>query len=266
MSHFTSPEDGVAMQLGFVGTGVITEAIVRGLCGPGGHRDPIHITERSRDRSQRLAAAFGNVAVSAESQGVVDQSDWVILAVRPEHASDILSSLRFRPDQRVISLVAGLGLQTLASLVKPATAVHRVNPLPPIERGEGPILLYPHDAAVAELLSRVGRPVGVADEHQYHVAMCGGALIGMFFELVATTARWTERQGVPPAEAAAYTTSLFHALAGLTVEKDATALQHLAAEMTPGGLNEQVLDELRKRHWFAAQEEMMQLILARLTR
>jgi len=254
------------MKLGFIGTGVITEAMVRGLCGPGGHQEPIHVTERSRARSQRLAAAFANVTVLPDNQTVVDQSDWVIVALRPEHASGILSSLHFRPPHRVISLVAGLDLQTVASLVKPATAVHRVNPLPPIERGEGPILLYPPDDAVAALLSRVGRPVGLADEHQYHVAMCGGALIGMFFELVATTARWTERQGIPPEAAAAYATSLFHALAGLTLDKDAAALQQLAAEMTPGGLNEQVLHELRKRHWFAAEEEMMQLILARLTR
>jgi pyrroline-5-carboxylate reductase len=254
------------MKLGFVGTGVIAEAMVRGLCGPGGHREAIHITERSRARSQRLAAAFANVTVSPDNQTVVDQSECVFIAVRPEQARAVLSALRFRPQQRVISVVAGLDLQTVASLASPATAVHRANPLPSIERGEGPILLYPPDDAVSALLQRVGRPVGVADEQQYHVVMCGGALIGTFFELVATAARWTERQGVPPAEAAAYATALFHALASLTREKDAAALQQLSAEMTPGGLNEQVLLELRKRHWFAAVEEMMQLILARLTR
>ena len=103
------------MKLGFIGTGVITEAMVRGLCGPGGHQEPIHVTERSRARSQRLAAAFANVTVLPDTQTVVDQSDWVIVALRPEHASGILSSLHFRPRHRVISLVAGLHLQTVAS-------------------------------------------------------------------------------------------------------------------------------------------------------
>ena len=78
-----------------------------------------------------------------------------LAGIELEHASGILSSLHFRPRHRVISLVAGLDLQTVPSLVKPATAVHRVNPLPPIERGEGPILLYPPDDAVVALLSLI---------------------------------------------------------------------------------------------------------------
>jgi pyrroline-5-carboxylate reductase len=90
--------------------------------------------------------------------------------------------------------------------------------------------------------------------------------MGAFFELVATTARWTERQGVPPPEAAAYATELFHALAGLAREQDAAALQQLSAGMTAGGLNEQVVRELRKRGWFTAVEEMMGAVLARLNR
>jgi pyrroline-5-carboxylate reductase len=264
VNHFT--REARQVRLGFIGTGAITEAMVRGLCGPGGHREPILVSERSRERSDRLAAGFANVAVSADNQAIVDRSDWVIVAVRPDHARDVLSALRFRPTHRVISLVAGLDLPAVTALAKPAGAVHRANPLPAIERGEGPILFHPPDEAVAALLRRVGTPVGVADERQYHVVMCSGALMGAFFELVATTARWTERQGVPPPEAAAYATELFHALAGLAREQDAAALQQLSAGMTAGGLNEQVVRELRKRGWFTAVEEMMGAVLARLNR
>src|SRR5262245_24309396 len=125
----------LGMKLGLVGTGAIGEAIVRGLCGAGGHREPVFVTARTQARSARLAAAFPNVRVLSANQAVVDASDWVVLAVRPEQARDVASSLRFRPEHRVISLVAGLGLDALGPLVAPASRFHRANPLPFIEHG-----------------------------------------------------------------------------------------------------------------------------------
>jgi pyrroline-5-carboxylate reductase len=254
------------MRLGFIGTGAITEAMVRGLCGPGRYHSPILITERTKERSLRLTSTFPNVTAVSAAQTVVDQSDWVVLAVRPEQVREVASSLRFHPGHRVISLVAGLKLDSLGSMVGPATTLHRAIPMLPIESGLGPIPLYPPDDALEALFGRVGRPILVKNEDEFHVIACGSALMATYFEFVATTALWLQQHDVPAPEAAHYATSLFHALSAMTLEKDARSLQAMSVEcLTKGGLNEQVLLQLRRRDWFKGLHDMLGGVLARLS-
>jgi pyrroline-5-carboxylate reductase len=45
-----------------------------------------------------LAAKFPNVAVAESNQAVLDGSDVVMLAIRPQVTVEVLSDLEFRPD------------------------------------------------------------------------------------------------------------------------------------------------------------------------
>ncbi|MHB8270661.1 NAD(P)-binding domain-containing protein [Bradyrhizobium sp.] len=254
------------MRLGFIGTGAITEAMVRGLCGPGRYHNPIFITERTKNRSLLLASTFQNVITISSAQTVIDRSDLVILAVRPDQVRELTSSLRFRPEHRVISLIAGLKLDSLRSMLAPATALHRAIPMLPIESGLGPIPLYPPDDVLEALLGRVGRPILVENEDEFHVIACGSALMATFFEFIATTALWLQQHDVPPKEAARYATSLFHALSAMTLDKDSGSLQDMSVEcLTKGGLNEQVLLQLRQRDWFTSLHDVLGGVLTRLS-
>ena len=230
------------MILGFIGTGGITESIVSGLYNHGGHREQILISKRSSHRSERLAAKFELIEVHDNNQDIVDQSDWIVLAVLPAQVKDVLASLRFRRHQKIVSLAAGISVESLLPQVSPADHVYRAIPMPPIEIGEGPTPVFPPDEEVESLFSKIGTAVAVTDEHQFTALAASSAIMATFFAWVSSNATWLEGQGVPAKQSALYTTSVFHALATLARQADPAELKQMSEDcLTPGGLNEQVL-------------------------
>jgi pyrroline-5-carboxylate reductase len=230
------------MVLGFLGTGAISEAMVRGLCGNAGYSNPILVSSRSQARSERLSSDYRQVEVIADNISLVEKCDWVIVAVLPDQVEATLGKLTFRSDQKVISLAAGIPLARLSEWVFPCTNVSRAIPMPPIEFGMGPVALCPQDRSIETLFRRIGTAVSVSDEEQFNLFGAASALMADYFDQVATVSSWMESHAMEPDTAARYTTSLYHALASLTLGQTPDALQSMSDEcLTPGGLNEQFL-------------------------
>jgi pyrroline-5-carboxylate reductase len=230
------------MIVGFLGTGAISEAIIRGLCDKANYSDRILISQRSPERSTKLAGDYDQVEVVGENALLVEKSDWVIVAVLPDQVEATLGKLTFRSDQKVISLAAGISLARLSEWVFPCAKVSRAIPMPPIEFGLGPVALCPQDQSIETLFGRIGTAVSVSDEEQFNLFGAASALMADYFDQVATVSSWMESHAMEPGTAARYTTSLYHALASLTLGQAPEDLQSMSAEcLTPGGLNEQFL-------------------------
>ncbi|MBT4358027.1 MAG: NAD(P)-binding domain-containing protein, partial [Proteobacteria bacterium] len=135
------------MTIGFIGTGVISEAMIRGLSDVAGYTDQIMVSKRSFDRSKRLSEAYSNITICETNTEVVDQSDWVFVGVLPDQVAMVLQALPFKTTQKVISLVAGVGLKDLKRYLYPCEDVIRAIPMPPIEFGKGPLAICPSDDA-----------------------------------------------------------------------------------------------------------------------
>ena len=255
-----------APRLGFVGTGAISEAVIRGLYDHGGYRGPISISSRNAQRSAQLSGSYPLITVEQDNQSIVDRCDWIVIAVLPEQAESVLRSLSFRQDQTVLSLVAANSLQTIRDCVAPATRVFRWIPMPPIEIGIGPIVVCPPNAEIAELLQSVGTVVQVESEEQFSAFSASSAVMATFFKLTAEMARWLRDNTVPPSEATCYSTALVEALASQTRGADFSALQEMPQEcLTAGGLNEQMLQELTEIGWFDDLYRRWDRIYARIT-
>lgn len=136
------------MKLGFLGTGAITEHVITGLIVHGGFEGPIIVSERSRERSSRLAARHPTVMVETENQAIVDQVDTVFVATLPQQTLELLDSLNFRDDQTIVSLAAMISVEQLVEKVEPASQIHCIIPMPPneieqIERVVSSTVRYP---------------------------------------------------------------------------------------------------------------------------
>ena len=257
--------EGGTMRLGFIGTGTITTAMVTGLCTAAETPEHILVSPRNAERAAGLAEAFTQVAVAKDNQEVIDGSDWVFLAVLPKMAQEVLSPLRFRSGQRIVSLIATLSAAELADLVAPASAIVRVVPLPPVARHLGPIAICPPDPEVAELLDRIGSAVEVEDERQLYALWSVTALMAPYFALLAKTTDWLAAQGVEAAAGSRYAGAMFHGLSVFATEAGAEGFDPLTEEhQTPGGLNEQALRELAAAGWYDAVGAVLDNILARL--
>lgn len=253
------------MKIGFIGTGGISEAMIRGMVGYANHLEPIFVSRRSSARSARLGEDFQNVTVIDENQEIVDQSDWVVLAVLPSQAGHVIRGLNFSPSHTVISLVAGLEIESLIQQLAPSKDICRIIPLPPIEHGIGPIPLYPNLPAVADFFGKLGTVIPVEQESWFTVFSANSALMANFFEWTAWQARWMEKHGVPREDAARYACSFTTGLAAMTNRSDASQLQGLSSEcLTPGGLNEQVLRDSCNMGWFDLLRSPLDAVLSRL--
>lgn len=234
------------MTIGFIGTGSIASALIRGLCTAERPPPGILVSPRNAEKASRLAAEFARVRVGESNQAVVDGSDCVVLAILPKVAEEVLRALTFRSEQRIVSLVALTPVARVRDLVHPAKAVVRAVPLPTAARRLGPIILYPSDTEVMRVLSRVGTPVPAANEGDLHVLCALTALIAPYFALLEEVCGWAVAGGVKAPTARTYLASMFHALSVLAMENGGVGFGELRAEATtPGGLNEQALKEIR---------------------
>ncbi|MGD9115461.1 MAG: NAD(P)-binding domain-containing protein, partial [Desulfobacterales bacterium] len=78
------------MRLGFIGTGVITSAIVTGLCTLPKPLTSILVSPRNREKARNLASAFTNVKVASSNQEILDNADALVLAILPQNREKIL--------------------------------------------------------------------------------------------------------------------------------------------------------------------------------
>lgn len=254
------------MTPGFLGTGSIASAMVRGLCTAAEPPARILVSPRSADKAAALARDFPAVVeVAADNQAVVDGADCVVLSVLPPQLPEVAGALRFRAGQPVLSCVALVPLAEVVTLVAPAGPVVRAVPLPSSARQLGPIAYFPEEDFAAALLRRIGTPVATGGEAEFHALWTLTALIAPYFEVLEHARHWAAGRGVADAAAKAYSASMAQALAVLAVEHEGTDFSALIAEaMTPGGLNEQTRRELGEAGAFAAFPDALERIYRRL--
>jgi len=229
------------MQLGFIGTGEITSAIVTGLSSSG-TTHPIWLSPRNAVIANGLAKRFPGISVASSNQEVLDRSDTVVIGVRPSVAQPVLAELGFRPDHQVISLVSGLSLASLAELVAPATGNARAVPLPSAAQRLSPTAIYPAHPAACELFAAVGSAFPVESEYEFDAICAATATIATYFAFNETIASWLERQGLSASQARDYVARLFLGVTTGAVDESERSFQLLStAHATAGGINEQFL-------------------------
>jgi len=249
--------------VGFIGTGAITAAIVKGLCSKKSV-PTIHLSPRSKEISQALAAQFPDVHRESSNADVVSKSQIVVLAIRPEQLEAALEGIAFKPEQTVISLVATIALSEIARRAAPASQVCRATPLTTIEKGRGPIVMAPALASVQALFEGLGDIVIAQTEEQMMAFGCAAAVLSTFFELENTVAQWLSGTGVTPANASFYVRSMFSGIASDALEKQEVPLSTLAKNNeTAGGLNERVRMALREAGMFARIEQVLVALSSR---
>lgn len=247
--------------IGFVGTGTLTEAVVSGLMQTQAARAAdehvsVRLSPRSEAISRRLAETYPEVTRCESNEDVVAGADVVVLAVLPPQLEEVVQGLPFRPEQIVVSLIAGAPVERVKALVAPAQTVVRAIPMPPIRFRKGPIVLYPANPVVEEVFTGLGDLVVVERESDLAALSHASAMMSSHFELQNTVIDWLKGRDLPQEIASAYVRSLFAGLAEIGVDA------HRQGEMvdpshheTRGGLNEcgraylkraGVFDEIRR--------------------
>jgi len=256
-----------SIKLGFVGTGTIVSHTVKGLLRPGleGKALDVTISPRSKDRAAELKSLFPDqVTVAADNQAVLDASSIVCLGVTPQMAEGVLSELKFREDHVVVSFLSTAKIPDIARMCAPAKTILRAIPMPPIEKGLGPLVTHPPNDAFNEIFSRTGKIIALENESECAAMMSTSALMATYYEWEGVAHKFLVAQGVPSKAATSYVCSLFLALATKGQYEEDGFDKIVSESQTPGGINEQVVRNLRAEGWFEAVGKQLDMVLARV--
>jgi pyrroline-5-carboxylate reductase len=247
---------------GVIGVGAIAEAIVIGLC-EGDDPPALTLSPRNAELAARLADRYATVEVAADNQAVLDAAPVVLLCVRPQIARDVLAELRFRPDQVVISLMAGITIDELRGIVAPATEIVRAIPLPSVARRADTTPIHPPHATARALFARLGEPIDVPDARAFDAFAVASATVAAHFAYLRPIAEGLVPLGVAPDDAQRYMAAVFAGL-GPILERDHD-LEHLArGHATVGGINEHFLRTLTDAGVYDEVRTALDAVLTRL--
>lgn len=227
------------MTIGFIGTGKISSAVVEAICTAGNSHLEIIVSPRGETNSRRLEERFEQVTRAGSNQEVADRSEIVFIALKTDIYRDVLRSISFRKEQKIVSFIPFSTISILRDLVAPAHIIGRATPLPSVVNHVCPIQVFNIVPEVRALLGSIGQIVEVETEEQLHALWTLTCLISPYYDLMEGLSNWTTENGVEKSIAGRYVADLFHSLtlaAAREERPDFRALSHHAA--TPGGLNE----------------------------
>jgi pyrroline-5-carboxylate reductase len=153
------------VRFAFIGGGNMAEALIKGLLSGLGVK-PQHIiaTDVLPERRSYMQATYG-ITASAENKYAVQESEVIVLAVKPQIMPSILEEIApvVNSEKVVISIAAGITLQTLQRALGDSRRVVRVMPNTPALVLGGAAGISPGKAATAQdiaLVERIFNAVG----------------------------------------------------------------------------------------------------------
>jgi pyrroline-5-carboxylate reductase len=234
------------MNIGFIGTGVITEAIINGIIKSRYSTSNIYISLRSETVSTRLAKRSSKITVLDNNQDIVDRSDLVILALLPEQAEEVLAQLNFANDPDIISLIATLQIEQIRKWTSQTSTICRAVPLPSVADHNGITTVFPPNERAEKLFGHLGQVVSLETLDAFDAFVTAGATMGLYFDTLETATQWLCVQGTQYQDARRFLAALFYGLAETTNNAPNLTFAELrSGHSTPNGLNQQVFEDFR---------------------
>jgi len=194
------------MKIAFIGGGNMGEAILsavldKGLSTP----QAISVSDIDEARRNYLKHKYG-VAVMDNNRLAVENSDVVVLAIKPQNLAEVMAELsgQLKPTQLVLSIIAGATIETLCHGLNYGSIV-RAMPNTPAQIGEG-ISVWTATAEVTiqqkewagSILGAMGREIYVDDEKYIDMATAvSGSGPAYFFLFVESLIDAAVQIGLP---------------------------------------------------------------------
>ena len=252
------------MILGFIGTGNIVSDVIAGISKSKIFYKKIIISPRNKNKSKNLKKKYQKINIAKDNQAVIDNSNWVFLGTLPSVGRKIIPNLKFKKNQTVISFMSTIDYLELKRLIRVKIDVVKAIPMPPIRLGKGPVAIFPRNKKVKKFFNKIGTTIEIKDEKSSKNFWTISGTMASFYELLNMLTNWLIKKKVNKQDAQKYVTQLYSALAQLAASNTSKSLKYLVDEQTPGGLNWQGVNELRKSGYYKLLEKSLKNIHKRL--
>lgn len=206
------------MQIGFMGVGNMSQAIIRALLDSGHiKKDQLFATNRSVGKLQKVTEEFGIQGI-ANNEELLEKCDVVILAMKPQ---DLIAAIEpisssFEASHTVISLAAGVSLGQIQKVIYKTKRLVRVMPNTPVRICQGVVgyCMSSQADGLGSLIEGLFAPLGLVvrvdegEEFEALTVSCSSG-IGFVFELMQYWQEWLEEHDFHPEVAKAMTVKTF---------------------------------------------------------
>ena len=255
------------MKLGFIGTGKISSSVITGISKSSIKYNKIYISSRNKTIAKQLKNRLKKISIEKDNQKIVDNCNWVFLAVTPIVGKKIIKNLNFRSNQTIISFVSTITISELKKMIKVKADIVRAIPLPPISLKRGPVPICPANKKVKSFFNKIGSTIEIKNEKQSINFWATSGMMASYYEMLKAMSEWLVKKGVKRDDTQKYITSLFLALSEDAVLSSKKDLKYLVKDsQTPKGLNEQGLKQMKKQGVYKSIVNTLNSIYKRLNK
>ncbi|RWR19464.1 pyrroline-5-carboxylate reductase [Microbacterium enclense] len=263
--------------LAFLGAGSMGGAILRGLVAAGLTGGGVTATNRSVAKAAELAELEGVTSVALEvapdgNTAAAASADVILIGVKPGMVPDLLDEIapHLRPGAVVVSLAAGVTLDTFATHLGDGVATLRSMPNTPSLVGKGVTGLAAGAAATAgdvalvrALFETVGQVVEVPESQIDALSTISGSGPAYVFLLIEEFTKAAARMGFDDAAARLLAEQTFVGAAALLASSDVDPAELRRRVTSPKGTTERAVAVLQDAHLADTFTEAAEAALAR---
>ncbi len=191
---------------GFIGSGKMATALIRGMLRSGVAATASIAASDPLESARAALAADTGIRVHETNESVVERSDVIVLAVKPQTMPQVLAQLRplLEPRHLVVSIAAGISIKSLLEGLGSDRRIVRVMPNTPALLGEGasayalgPGVPANDETLVKAFLGSVGRAVRVPETMLDAVTGLSGSGPAFVYLMIEALSDGGVRVGLP---------------------------------------------------------------------
>ncbi len=238
----TTTLDDMSQRIAILGAGVMGETLLAAILAHGHSVSDLVISEKRDERAAELRASY-DVEVTGNAEAV-DGADVVLIVVKPQDVRDLLDEISpvVSRTSVVVSLAAGVRIDTLESALPDGVAVVRAMPNTPALVGEGMFGISPGTGCSSDQLSDVsallesgGKVVVVEESLQDAVTAVSGSGPAYVFYLAEAMIAGGVQAGLDDGTARMLAAQTLVGAAKLLAQSDQTADELRSRVTSPNG-------------------------------
>lgn len=235
------------MKVGFIGTGNMTSAIVKGIVASGQiPKENLYLSNRTPEKRDRLASETG-ATVCSSNEELVSTVDVVILAIKPNLFSTVLPELApllIEHNPVVVSIAAGISLAQMHSMIGQDSAMRIIRVMPNLNSqiSEGMAAVCGNDHATAEeidfivsVFESIGEAIVMKEEDFSVFSAIAGCSPAFTFLFVDALSRAAVKYGIPKEMATKIAAQAVLGSGKMLKESDQTPWNLIDQVSSPGG-------------------------------
>ncbi|HQQ75076.1 MAG TPA: pyrroline-5-carboxylate reductase [Pseudomonadales bacterium] len=237
--------------IGFIGAGNMAASLIGGLITKSFDHKRLFASDPNIDALQSLAQRTG-ITACANNHAVVENSDVLVLAVKPQVMQSVLADIATAVQSKkplIISIAAGISIENLCKWLGGEVAVVRCMPNTPALVQLGASGLYanakvsgPQREHAQNILTAVGIALWLDSEEQIDaVTALSGSGPAYFFLLIEAMIAAGEKLGLAAETSRALTLQTALGAAQMAITSDVDAAELRRRVTSPGGTTERAI-------------------------